>query len=112
MSKNETTNKEKHEETIINFRGALILYDCTRSYWFCDTIGPTAVFGSARSPTGKEAIVSRIARLTASKRLFGTRSRVPAAQACPLFIKASMRAAGIAFSRAASCRLPGGADAT
>jgi len=41
-SKNETTNKEKHEETIINFRGALILYDCTRSYWFCDTIGPTA----------------------------------------------------------------------
>src|ERR1700693_945546 len=47
------------------------MYDCTRSYWFCDTIGPMAVFGSAGSPTGKERIVSTIARFTASSRLFG-----------------------------------------
>src|SRR6202035_1073109 len=59
------------------------------------TIGPTAVLGSAGSPTGKAGMASTIARLTASSRLFGTRSRVPAAQACPLFIKARTRADGI-----------------
>src|ERR1700751_2047310 len=63
----------------------LRMYDCTRSYCFCVTIGPTAVFGSAGSPTGKTGMVSTIACLTSSSRFFGTRSRVPAAHAWPLF---------------------------
>lgn len=49
------------------------------------------VFGSAGSPTVKERMVSTIAFLTALSWLFGTRRRVPAAQACPLFIKAMTR---------------------
>ena len=43
-----------------------------------------------------------MARLAASSRLLGTRSRVPAAQAWPLFINAMPSAAGIAWSRLAS----------
>jgi hypothetical protein len=43
-------------------------------------------------------------RFISSNRLFGTRRRVPAAQACPLFKKAIRRADGIAWSRAASSR--------
>src|SRR5579859_2384065 len=39
---------------------------------------------------------------TSSNRLFGTRRRVPAAHAWPLFIKAMTRADGIALSSAAS----------
>src|SRR4029077_17300637 len=58
----------------------LRMYDCTRSYCFRFAIGPTAVFGSVGSPTGKAGMVSTIARLTSSKRLFGTRSLVPATQ--------------------------------
>ena len=63
-----------------------------------------AVSGSAGSPTGNIDIASRMPRLTSSRRLLGTRSRVPAAQACPLFRKAIMRADGIAVLRAASSR--------
>src|SRR5580704_16957344 len=80
----------------------LRIYDCTRSYCFCDTIGPMAVLGSAGSPTVKVRIASRMRRLTSSSRLLGTRRRVPAAQACPLFKKAMRSAAGIAWSSAAS----------
>src|ERR1700756_1632356 len=40
--------------------------------------------------------------MTSSRRLFGTRSRVPATQAWPLFINAIVRALGIAFLRSAS----------
>src|SRR5713226_8299485 len=61
-----------------------------------------AVLGSAGSPTVKAPIASRMRRFMSSSRLLGTRRRVPAAQACPLFIKAMTRAAGIAWSSAAS----------
>ena len=43
-----------------------------------------------------------IARMTSLDWLFGTRRRVPAAQAWPLFMKAMIRADGIALSRTAS----------
>src|SRR5882672_138402 len=80
----------------------LRIYDCTRSYCFCDTIGPMAVLGSAGSPTVKARIASRRRGCISLSRLLGTRRRVPAAQACPLFKKAMRSAAGIARSSAAS----------
>src|SRR5260370_30319546 len=43
--------------------------------------------------------------MTSSRRLFGTRSRVPATHACPLFMNAIARALGIAFLRSASSRM-------
>src|ERR1700730_14191411 len=65
-------------------------------------MGPTAILGSAGSPTVKVRIASRMACFTASSRLFGTRNRVPAAQAWPLFMNARISAAGIARPRSAS----------
>src|SRR5260370_3652546 len=66
---------------------------------FCDTIGPMAVLGSAASPSGKAGMAPMTARLTWSSHLFGTRRRVPAAHAWPLFMNAMTRADGIAWSR-------------
>src|SRR6266852_8169927 len=63
----------------------LRIYDWMRSYCFCDTIGPMAVLGLAGSPTVRALIASRMRRFISSSRLLGTRRRVPAAQACPLF---------------------------
>ena len=69
------------------------MQDCTRSDCFCDTIGPTAVLGSAGLPTVKSRIASRMACFSASSRLLGTRSLVPCAQAWPLFRNAMARVA-------------------
>src|SRR5260370_30178433 len=80
----------------------LRIYDCTRSYCFCDTIGPMPVLGSVGSPTVKARIASGMRCFISSSRLLGTRRRVPAAQAWPLFKKAMRSAAGIAWSSAAS----------
>src|ERR1700745_2857885 len=73
---------------------ALRIYDCTPSYCFWETIGPMAVWGSAGSPTVNIDIASRMPRLTSSRQLLGTRSRVPAAQAFAVFQKGIVRAEG------------------